>query len=800
MELAEAIRSEPTASRGWPSYQKSLASKYHQVEAHYPQHTDTGPFAYALNEDSREHQYKFSHPGYSKIFARRNVMESHLRPHQKVVSPNGIDDCSLVAGDDKSPSTSQHSPMAGLPLETLSTGQDASNELLHLGSPNVPMTNSPVLFAQLCSPESTAINAIYDTGNRLYKCKWPDIIFTQLTRVRSADTGNRLYKCTWPDCEKTFTQKKSMRVHAKACRFQFPIFVPSDTISELGFEVWHDSATGRDGVPSPAQPPLDSNLNIPCVAAPRGAFHSSWIDFQLIEPSTENNTAVQRVLSPEREHQSMSPPSSNLETSIVHPIDLAYQYPGYKDHLQRISLNRWPATVLPHSLGETPLKRRDSSQNANWEAARAAITMPINGRHGEFICLYCQGRYPEDTIYERHVLDCFTDQNWYGDDNYQFLGQAAPERLVHADRTLSIPSPQFRTESPTLQDSVVSQSQLQFHYDHKPLSPRLGSGLIEPSTENDTAMQHALSPAEDIAATPIRINEEYPCPFCPLKAKKQAQYKTHLRTHTGERPFQCGREGCGKSFARLDSLKRHKKTCRNRKQEVLSLPQHPTGPPVSDTSNTIGKDPSEFSPQARASPDSKRRYLPKEDVIDVCLVPEPDCQECKSSTDRTDDDDDVINADTDQQDQTNERPDASTNSGCGHAKTDDRTILGYENILSTALDRFIQQLTPLQSTNHQVQIRLNRILDYYLQRDIEHGQEAKSCDTGSHKDKQSHVEKRIGATTKNTISRGEDNDAQSKISKLKMILPELKEVDLSKIPEDEVDYVLDVLSAVKNCS
>ncbi|KAH7464583.1 hypothetical protein FOMA001_g17455 [Fusarium oxysporum f. sp. matthiolae] len=617
-------------------------------------------------------------------------MESHLPPQQKLVSPNGIDDCFVAAGD-KSPSTSQHSPMAGLPLETLSTGQDASNELLHLGSPNVPMTNSPELFAQRCSAESTAINAIYDTDNRLYKCKWPD-------------------------CEKTFTQKKSLKVHAKTCRFQFPIFVPSDIISESGVEVWHDSATGRDEVPSPAQPPLDSNLNIPCVAAPIGKFHSPWVGSQSVEPSTENGTAMQHTLSPERElstereHQSRSPPTSNLETSIVDPDDLAYQYTGYEGHCQRILPNRWLAADLPHSLDETPYKRRDSSQNANLEAARAAITMPINGRNGEFICLYCQAHYREDTRYERHVLDCFTDQNWYGDGNYQFLGQAAPERLVHADRTLSIPSPQFRTESPTLQvsatseDSSVPQPQQQFHLDEKP---------------------HALSATEGAAVTPIRINGKYPCPFCSLEAK---------------------------TFARQDRLKRHEKTCRHRIK----------------------------------------------DVIDVCLVRESDCQEHKSSTGHVDDA--VANADTDQQEQVNEHPDASTNTGCGHAETDNRTTLGYETILSITLDRNIQQLTPLQSTNPQVQIRLNRIRDYYLQRDIELAQEAESCDMGSHKAKQSDVKQRTGSITKSTISQAEDNDVQSKISKLKMILPELEEVDLSKVPEDEVDYVLDVLFAVKNCS
>ncbi|KAI7866011.1 hypothetical protein BDF14DRAFT_1686934, partial [Spinellus fusiger] len=49
----------------------------------------------------------------------------------------------------------------------------------------------------------------------------------------------------------------------------------------------------------------------------------------------------------------------------------------------------------------------------------------------------------------------------------------------------------------------------------------------------------------------------YVCPFCRKKFSRPSSLRIHTYSHTGEKPFACPEEGCGRRFSVQSNMRRH---------------------------------------------------------------------------------------------------------------------------------------------------------------------------------------------------------------------------------------------------
>ncbi|KAF8334600.1 uncharacterized protein EI90DRAFT_3288117 [Cantharellus anzutake] len=61
--------------------------------------------------------------------------------------------------------------------------------------------------------------------------------------------------------------------------------------------------------------------------------------------------------------------------------------------------------------------------------------------------------------------------------------------------------------------------------------------------------------------------KKYPCPQCGLMFDRPCSVKTHVYSHTGEKPFPC--DYCNSAFPTKSNLYRHRKTCKNYKKCMI---------------------------------------------------------------------------------------------------------------------------------------------------------------------------------------------------------------------------------------
>ncbi len=87
----------------------------------------------------------------------------------------------------------------------------------------------------------------------------------------------------------------------------------------------------------------------------------------------------------------------------------------------------------------------------------------------------------------------------------------------------------------------------------------LSNGLAGSSGANPWQHHHYISPSSQASFPPAQ--DRYICQTCNKAFSRPSSLRIHSHSHTGEKPFKCPHEGCGKAFSVRSNMKRHERGC-----------------------------------------------------------------------------------------------------------------------------------------------------------------------------------------------------------------------------------------------
>ncbi|KAF0381423.1 Cmr3p [Gigaspora margarita] len=128
-----------------------------------------------------------------------------------------------------------------------------------------------------------------------------------------------------------------------------------------------------------------------------------------------------------------------------------------------------------------------------------------------------------------------------------------PANYSHA----GMPHPNFgNTMPPTPHDYQTSMAPMQNQNGNvtRTTPPQFHQNQNRPPPVAPQTMMTTFS-SKTVSSTPKR----YKCNICQKRFTRPSSLQTHTYSHTGEKPFKCPVEGCGRHFSVVSNLRRHQK-------------------------------------------------------------------------------------------------------------------------------------------------------------------------------------------------------------------------------------------------
>ena len=205
-----------------------------------------------------------------------------------------------------------------------------------------------------------------------------------------------------------------------------------------------------------------------------------------------------------------------------------------------------PRTLLP----PTPPLRPHSDHDSLLQSPTA--TSPQSPSQATFPPFYAPTRpYVENEVHSRRHMS-------YPPLHNHEIGPgstAAPPPFITSDPRSATSYHHSAAESSTAGGLAYQRS---LPGDFPPLMPP--THPPQPGGQPPTWQHHHYFPPS--ATAPFAQSQErYICPTCSKPFSRPSSLKIHTYSHTGEKPYRCKHEGCGKYFSVRSNMKRHEKGC-----------------------------------------------------------------------------------------------------------------------------------------------------------------------------------------------------------------------------------------------